>query len=436
MLSVADARSQILSQCRPLPARKLPLDLVSRGRVLAESIASDIDVPPFDKSMMDGYAVRTDDLPTGQGCLVVVEEVAAGQVPRITLGPGQATRIMTGAPIPGGADAVVVVERTRLSDGGRVEISDQPPRPGQNILPQGTEMRKGDVVVPAGSILRPQEFGILATVGRTAVLQAPRPRVSILSTGDELIEPDKTPGPGQIRNSNAPMLIAQADRAGGQPTFLGIGRDNPGSLRPLIRQGLQTSDVLILSGGVSAGKLDLVPELLQEAGVEQHFHKIHLKPGKPLFFGTWARGDKETGRKDKETRRQGDKETEERDSPCLPVSLSPCLVFGLPGNPVSSFVCFELFIRPALRCLGGYRELDLPSVAADLAEDFLHRSDRPTYHPGCLESTGQGWRVKPVAWFGSADLRAFLAANALLVLSAGTHEFRAGQRVEVLHLDG
>jgi molybdopterin molybdotransferase len=402
MLSVADARNQVLSHCRPLPAVNAALDAAARGRVLAESIASDFDVPPFDKALMDGYAVRSGDLPSGQGCLVVVEEVCAGQTPRIAVGPGQATRIMTGAPIPAGADAVIVVERARMLDDGRVEISDKPPRPGQNILPRAAEMRRGEMVVPAGSVLRPQEFGVLATVGRTAVMQVPAPRVSILSTGDELVEPDQTPGPGQIRNSNASMLLAQADRAGAGATFLGIGRDTRESLRPLIRLGLQKSDVLILSGGVSAGKLDLVPELLQEAGVEPRFHKIHMKPGKPLFFGTHRGG----------------------------------LVFGLPGNPVSSFVCFELFIRPALRTLGGHREVDLPGVTAVLTEDLVHRSDRPTYHPAWVESTVDGWKVKPVAWLGSADLRAFLAANALLVLPGGAQDFPAGVRLDVLRLDG
>jgi molybdopterin molybdotransferase len=407
MLSVADARSQILAQCRTLPAANLPLSPAALGRILAENIASDLDMPPFDKSLMDGYAVRSADLPTGHATLAVVDEVCAGQTPRVALVKGQVARIMTGAPIPAGADAVVIVERTHLREDGSVEIADTPPRPGQNILRRAAEMRKGDVVLPVGSVLRPQELGVLATVGRTEALQVPSPRVAVLATGDELVEPGLSPGPGQIRNSNAPMLLAQAARAGAVVHNLGIGRDHPDSLRPLVQQGLRTAQVLILSGGVSAGKLDLVPDLLREEGVEAHFHKVHLKPGKPLFFGTWQDGG-------------GGKR----------------LVFGLPGNPVSSFVCFELFIRPALRCLAGHQQqLDLPGVRAELVEDFAHRSDRPTYHPGQLTWTEEGWRVQPVAWFGSADLRAYLSANALLVLPAGEQHSRSGQAVEVLRLE-
>jgi molybdopterin molybdotransferase len=406
MLSVGDARSQILARCQPLPAEMMPLQPATLGRILAESIASDLDMPPFNKSMMDGYAVRSADLPSGTGVLTVVEEICAGQVPRLPLAPGLCSRIMTGAPIPPGADAVIVVERTRMLDENRVEIAGEPPRAGQNILPRGSEMCRGDVVLPRGSRLTPQAFGVLAAVGRTSVLQVLPPKVAILATGDELVEPGTTPGPGQIRNSNAPMLLAQAARAGAAPLPLGIGRDDPRSLRPLIREGLRTAQVLILSGGVSAGKLDLVPDLLREEGVEAHFHKVHLKPGKPLFFGTW----------------QGE-------------GGLPRLVFGLPGNPVSSFVCFELFIRPALRCLGGYADLDLPSVSAMLAADFSHRSDRPTYHPVGLKLVAEGWQCLPVPWVGSADLRAFLAAHGLAVLPAGDHDFRAGQRLDVLRLE-
>jgi molybdopterin molybdotransferase len=351
--------------------------------------------------MMDGYAVRSADLPDGHATLAVVEEITAGRTPQHALGPGQASRIMTGAPIPAGADAVVMVERTRLLEAGRVQIADQPTRPGQHVLPRGREMRAGETVLPAGTVLRPPELGLLAVVGRTSVRVVPAPRVGVLVTGDELVEAGSTPGPGQIRNSNGPMLVAQAARAGARPHALGIARDSLASLRPLVQEGLR-ADVLILSGGVSAGKLDLVPDVLVEEGVRAHFHKIQMKPGKPLFFGSTQTGT---------------------------------LVFGLPGNPVSSLVCFELFIRPALRRLAGHAEASPRTLAVGLADSFAYNTDRPTYHPARLEQTEEGWRVRAVPWFGSADLRGLLEANALLVLPTGDQRYQAGQIVPVLPLD-
>ncbi len=405
LLSVADAQAIVLRHVRPLPPEPMALTSAALGHVLAADVVSDLDMPPYNKSMMDGYAVRCLDVPRGQATLNVVEEITAGRVPRLTLEVGQASRIMTGAPVPSGADAVVMVERTRLRDDGRVEIDDRPPHPGQNILPRAAEMRRGDTVLPAGTVLRPQEFGVLATVGRTTLSVFPQPRVAILSTGDELVEPAQSPEAGQIRNSNGTMLVAQVCRAGAVPRYLGIGRDDPSSLRPMICDGLK-APVLLLSGGVSAGKLDLVPSVLREAGVVAHFHKVEMKPGKPVFFGTAPRiGGGE-----------------------------PTLVFGLPGNPVSVLVCFELFVRPALRRLRGHAALGPHVVSALLGEDFAYRTDRPTYHPARLEPSATGWSVRPVPWFGSADLRALTQANGLIVLPPGEHRHRTGQSFEVLSL--
>jgi molybdopterin molybdotransferase len=407
MLSVADAQALILAEARPLPAEAVPL-AQALGRVLAADVVSGADVPAQDKSLMDGYAVRCADLPDGRGALAVLEEVTAGQVPRHAVGPGQASRIMTGAPLPGGADAVVQVERTRLLDDGRVEVEDRPPRPGQNVLPRGREMRAGDAVLAAGVVLRPQEIGLLGTLGQVPVRVVPAPWVAVLSTGDEVVEPDQAPGPGQLRNSNGPMLLAQALRAGARARYLGIARDRLDSLRPLVEEGLR-ADVLVLSGGVSAGTLDLVPAALREAGVVARLHKVEMKPGKPVFFGTRDHAEAPAGR---------------------------TLVFGLPGNPVSSLVCFELFLRPALRRLAGHPEAGPPVVWATLAEDFPYRTDRPTYHPAHLELGAKGWRVRPVPWFGSADLRALTRANALLVLPAGDQRHQAGQVFPVVRMDG
>jgi molybdopterin molybdotransferase len=406
-LSVADAQAIVLRHVKPLPAEPMALSSSALGLVLAADVVSDLDMPPYNKSLMDGYAVRCVDLADGKNTLEVVEEITAGRVPRRPLGAGQASRIMTGAPVPPGADAVVMIERTRMEADGHVAIEDRPPHPGQNILPRGAEMRRGDIVLPAGTVLRPQEFGVLATVGRCNVSLFPRPRVAILSTGDELVEPGETPAEGQIRNSNATLLVAQTTRAGGVPRYLGIGRDDPAHLRPMICDGLK-SQVLLLSGGVSAGKLDLVPSLLRECGVAAHFHKVELKPGKPVFFGTAQRLD----------------------------GGAPSLVFGLPGNPVSVLVCFELFVRPALRRLSSHPDPGPHFVPAALAEDFSYRSDRPTYHPAHVTLGASGWWVvRPVPWFGSADLRALTQANALVLIPPGDQRHRAGQPFDVLIVD-
>ncbi len=404
LLSVAEARAAVLREARTPAGEEAALSAAVLGLVLAADVAADSDVPPQDKAMMDGYAVRCADLPEGRGALRVLEEITAGRTPQHPLGPGDASRIMTGAPIPPGADAVVVVERTRLLDGGRVQVEDRPPQAGQNILRRGREMRAGEVVLAAGTVLRPQEIGLLATVGRARVAVVPAPRVAVLSTGDELVEASATPGPGQIRNSNGPMLLALAARAGAAARSLGIARDRLDSLRPLVEEGLR-DDVLVLSGGVSAGVLDLVPGVLAEAGVVAHFHKVAMKPGKPVLFGSRDVGDRRT------------------------------LVFGLPGNPVSSLACFALFVRPALRRLAGHADAGPRTVPAVLAEDFPYRTDRPTYHPARLEVTAGGWRVRPVPWFGSADLRGLTQADALLPLPAGDHRHRAGAAFEVLPLD-
>jgi molybdopterin molybdotransferase len=281
-----------------------------------------------------------------------------------------------------------------------VQIDDQPPRRGQNLLTQGQEMRRGETVLGTGAVLRPQEFGLLATVGRTSVRVYPRPSVAILSTGDEVVEAAQTPGPGQIRNGNGPMLLAQVARAGGVPRYLGIARDSLEVLKPRVAEGLRCP-ALVLSGGVSAGKLDLVPGVLQELGVQAHFHKVEMKPGKPVFFGTRA----------------------------------DTLVFGLPGNPVSALVCFELFVRPALRRLLGQAKAEPRLLEAVLTEDFAYKTNRPTYHPAWLEASAGGWQVRAVPWFGSPDLRGLARANAFAVLTPGDHRYQAGQRITVLRTE-
>jgi molybdopterin molybdotransferase len=405
MLSVDEAFAAILAAVEisaPLPTALAD----TLGMTLADDIVSDIDSPPFDKSLMDGFAVRAADVAGGTVTLHVIDEVTAGKLPTKVVRQGEATRIMTGAPIPDGADAVVRIEETCFdAETEIVEISSASTTPESNLMRRGTSMRRGDRVLPAGRMLRPQELGALAELGVHTVNVRPRPTVAVLATGDELVPVDQTPGPGQIRNSNETMLIAQIRRAGAEPVPLGIAGDNRKELGERIAAGLQC-DMLLLSGGVSAGKLDLVPSELEAAGVRQVFHKVHVKPGKPVWYGK------------------------------LEMPAGPCRhVFGLPGNPVSSLVCFELFARTAIRQLMGVEPAVPQAVSARLAVAHIAHGDRPTYHPAHLELTDSGTVVRPVAWQGSADLRSTVEANAMILFPPGNHEYAAGDTAEVFCWD-
>ena len=399
MLEVAEALNLVLDRARPLAPIATDLSPAALGHVLAEPVLSDINSPPFTKSLMDGYAVRSADCASPGATLQVIEEVAAGKIPTLTVGRGQATRVMTGAPIPEGADAIVMHERTELT-ADRVTIR-QSVTVGAYVLPRGREMNAGDVVLAAGAVLGPQEFGLLAAVGRTKVSAYPCPRLALISTGDELVEACTYPAAGQIRNSNGPMLLAQAARAGALPHYAGLARDDRSVLLDLARRAFDSADIVVLSGGVSAGKFDYVPGVLEELGVTPRFHKINLKPGRPLLFGT--RGD--------------------------------TLVFGLPGNPVSSFVCFELFVRPAVRKLRGYADAAPAFVPVPLTSDFATTNDRPTYGPARLERSAEGLRVRPQGWFGSADLRGLAGADALVRVPAGASSYKAGEAIPTLFLN-
>lgn len=399
MLSVDEALGCVLEFARPLAAVATSLK-ESPGRVLAEAIESDIDSPPHDKSIVDGYAVMAADTANLPAELTVLEEVTAGAVPTKTVERGAATRIMTGAPVPLGADAIVMVEQTELV-GDRVRILTAA-KVGQNIVRRGASLTRGQTVLQPGKLLRPIEMGMLAEVGRTMVSAIPRPRVAVLVTGNELVGPSVTPGPGQIRNSNSYLLNGLVQQAGGSVSDLGIARDDLMELTRDINVGL-SRDVLVLSGGVSAGVLDLVPKVLTKLGVVEVFHKINLKPGKPLWFGHKL-------------------QCEGHDT----------LVFGLPGNPVSSLVCFELFVRPAIQRLRGLPPMGLRRATAKLTRDHQQRGERPTYWPSVLDGEG----VTPLSWKGSGDLRTLTEANCLAVFPAGERVFREGEEVGVLLMEG
>lgn len=396
MLSVEEALRAVLENTRALNPRRVSLES-ALGAVLAEDVAADLDSPPFDKALVDGYAVRASDL-TGDRRLRVVEEITAGRVPSRPIGPNEAASIMTGAPLPDGADAVVMVERTRR-DGDLVVIEPLEVRPGHNRLARAREMRKDEVVLSSGIRLNAPRLGLLASVGRTTVQVVSRPRVAIVSTGDELVEPDQVVGPGQIRNSNATVLRALAVSAGAEVVGLSTARDEPEELGRTLSEALASADLVLITGGVSAGNRDLVPATLARLGVERVFHKVRLKPGKPLWFG---RG--------------------------------PGLVFGLPGNPVSGIVGFLLFVRPALEVLAGLTTEEGSSEAI-LSTTFRHAGDRPTYHPATLSfRDGNRPEVTPLDWAGSADLRTVARADGFAVFPAGDRAHEAGEIVRFLPL--
>jgi molybdopterin molybdotransferase len=400
VIGVDEALERIKQHAKPRASQMIRA-ADALGSVLAADIKSDIDSPPHDKALMDGYAVVASDIKSGVE-LSILEEVTAGDVPTLPVVSGTATRIMTGAPLPDGADAVVMVERTELvdSDETTVRINADKADLGQNIMPRGESVRTGDVVLLAGRLIRPIEMGVLAECGATEVSTYPKPSVAILSTGNELVAPETRPQAGQIRNSNGPMLEALVQRTGSKAVHLGVGRDERDELERLVRRGLE-EDVLVLSGGVSAGVLDLVPEVLAANGVEQVFHKVHLKPGKPVWFGI-----KEDSRGDR-------------------------LVFGLPGNPVASLVCFELFVRPALASLAGQAFGSIERSTARLATTHSPYSDRPTYFPARLFELDGQLQVEPLAWKGSADLRTLADANCLALFPPSDSAFAPGDAIEV-----
>jgi molybdopterin molybdotransferase len=397
MLSIDEALKLVLDHAKPMAAEVSAVGVV--GDVLAETIVSDIDSPPHDKSVVDGYALSVADIHGGKTELKVLEEVVAGAVPTKAVTPGMATRIMTGAPLPVGADAVIMVEQTTTT-GNRVVIQAVNVKAGQNIMRRGVSIVRGQTMLKPGTVLRPIEIGLLSEAGRTEALIYKRPHIAVIATGNELLDAGQVPGAGQIRNSNGPMLAALARQAAAMGANLGIARDDAAQLSKRISTGF-SAEIVLLSGGVSAGVLDLVPGVLKQLGVREVFHKVNLKPGKPLWFGYKDRGDHKT------------------------------LIFGLPGNPVSALVCFELFVRPAIQKMRGLPPTGLKRATARLSCGHQQRGDRPTYWPASL----QGRELTPLPWKGSGDLRTLTYANCLAFFPAGERVFRAGEEVEALMLE-
>lgn len=395
LLTYDQALEQILGQVKPLAAARLSLK-EALGCVLAEDIAAPHAIPPFDNSSMDGFALRRADL--AAGAIVPVQgDIPAGALSVPELMPGYALRIMTGAPIPQGADTVVPVEDTEARPGGVAVL--EPVQRGQHIRRAGEDAAAGSLVLKAGSQIHAAEIGMAATVGCAAMRAVPRPRVAILSTGDELVEPGQTLQTGQIYNSNAYALAAQAVDAGAIVTHQVHARDSAEALR-LAFDACAEADVLITSGGVSVGTYDFVKAVFAERGI-LGFWRVAIRPGKPIAFGT----------------------------------IGKTLFFGLPGNPVSSMVTFELFVRPTLRKLRGLTDLSRPVVRARLAETATHTPGRQSYQRAFVTGQSGNYSVYPLSRQGSGMMHTMVQANALLIVPSDVSVIETGKIASVLLLE-
>ncbi len=393
MISVADGQNRILAQItRPTPPEVLLLPR-ARDRVLAEDLTAPFDVPPTDNSAVDGYAVAGADLPrSGARDLDVVADLPAGAVFEGTLGPGQAVRIMTGAPIPPGADAVYPQEIVDKTPHG---IRVGPLTRGANVRMRGEDIRSGTVVIERGTVLRPQELGLIASLGGVQVLVHGRPRVALLSTGDEVVEPGSPRKPGQIYDANRFTLAASIQSAGGEVIDLGIVPDVRDELRARLLEA-STADAVVTSGGVSVGVYDFVKEVLDEIGAID-FWQVAMQPGRPLAFGR----------------------------------IGPAHFFGLPGNPVASMLAFMLFVRPALYKLAGRRRLFGEAWEARAAEAMTKKKGRREFKRGILQFSGGTWQVRTTGPQGSGILSSMAAGNCLIVLEEERGDVEPGETVRV-----
>lgn len=401
MISVEEALERILAHVEPLGAEKVSL-LEALGRVIVEDIYASRDIPPFSNSGMDGYAVIWEDVKDARRDhpvrLEVVEDLPAGFVSRHHVKRGQAIRIMTGAPLPLGADTVIPVEETTRENGSVLIL--RALALGEHIRHAGEDVRKGDLVIRQGDLLRPAEVGMLASLGRSFISVYQRPLVAILCTGEELADVDEPLGEGKIVSSNSYTLAAQVKDCGAIPMQLGIAKDEKGQIERKLRQGLR-ADVLVSSAGISVGDYDLVKDVLKELGMEMVFWKVAMKPGKPLAFG----------------------------------SIGGKPVFGLPGNPVSSMVSFEQFVRPSLLKMMGHRQLFRPVIEATLREEIRKEPGRRHFIRAMVTFEKDGYFVTVTGAQGSGILRSMVKANGLVVVPEERDVVKAGERVRVQLLD-
>ncbi len=398
MLSYSEARQKVIEVTGTIQ-RRLPREHVelanAYGRVLAESIFADRDYPPFDRSTRDGFALRSSDASAPGVTLECIGEIRAGASFERPVASGQCVEIMTGAAVPAGADAVVMIEHTKR-DGNSITL-DRSVASGASIVKRGSEITAGSMLLMHGAVLGYPQLAVIAQVGQTRLRVGSRPRVAILSTGDEVVDVDSDPGPLQIRNSNGLALQTQIAMSGGEPVQLGNAPDELVTLRKRIERGLE-EDVLVLSGGVSMGKYDLVEQALADLGAEFHFTGVAIRPGRPAVFATC------------------------RDK----------LVFGLPGNPVSTMVTFELFVLPAIDLLSGTVPRPVPIFCARLAGPVREKGPMTHFIPAHTQWEGREARVSQLPWQGSGDLVALALANSFLVVSPDRPEIEPGELVDVL----
>ena len=402
MISADQALQIVLENVAPLGVERIPI-LDALGRVLAENINSSRDIPGFDNSAMDGYAVRAADLvkasETNPVKLGVVETIGAGQMPTQSVSAGQAARTMTGAPIAAGADAIIPVERTR-GTGDTVEFLASVEK-GAFIRPRGEDLRLGELVMSAGKLLTPADLGMLASVNRAMVEVIRRPRVAIVATGDELVDVDQPPTGAQVVNSSAYALAGAVREAGAEAVILKVARDDADEIRERLAEAM-TFDAVLSTGGVSVGQFDHVKGALDELGMRQLFHGVAQKPGRPLKFGT--------------------------------VGYRP--VFGLPGNPVSTLVCFYLYARPAILKMSGRRRVGLPRVNARCGVDIKISKDLTEFVRVKLERTDDGWIATPTGSQGSGILSSLSRADGLMIGPSTETLLKAGAQATVLLLGG
>jgi len=388
MITFEEALNIIRSQAKQAETEHVALEICS-GRVLAENVYSDMDMPPFNKSAVDGYACRWDDL--GEE-LEVLEVIAAGVKPRFAISKGQCSKLMTGGMVPEGADTVLMVEETETSGPGKIRFCGE--KTSSNICKKGEDICKGDLVLKQGTLIRAQEVAVLASVGKALPLVYKQFRIGVITTGDELVEPQQHPGPAQIRNSNAWQLIAQVTQAGAIPTYYGIAADSEELTLDLIRKAASENTIVILTGGISAGDFDFVPKVIEQAGYTICFRSLAVQPGKPSIFAV-------------------------RDNSYL---------FALPGNPVSSFVQFELLVRHLMNLSvnseGHSKELSLP-----IGFDYRRRNTgRKAFVPVRLQRDGSAGALE---YHGSAHIHSYIHADAIMIVEIGIPELLKGEMVHV-----
>jgi len=402
MITIAAATEEILANIKPLGLERVNL-FASLGRVLGEDVLAGRDIPPKNNSAMDGYAVHWQDTAGASAehvvILEVIEDIPAGAIPQRSILSGQAARIMTGAPLPDGADAIVKMEDTE-KDGRRVKIKAAVPA-GQDIRYAGEDVRAGELVIPKGSIIRPAGIGMLASLGRSFVSVCQRPLVAVLATGDELVDIDETPSPWKIINSNSYSLAALAMDCGASIMQMGIARDKREDLIAKFQSAMR-ADIIISSGGVSVGDYDLVKDIMQEVGSRMQFWQVAMRPGKPLAYGR----------------------------------IGNVPLFGLPGNPVSSMISFEEFVRPAILKMMGHRNLFRKMVPAILKEDVEKRKGLTHFIRASVTAGTEGYIASTTGEQGSGILKSMVRANGLIVLPADdTVLVKAGTKVKVQLLD-